>query len=118
MIRKTVCLLTVAIITCVLSACTPDSADTDNSIAAPISGNVTTGDAATAGSAESLEASRCRAAAQSMIDLAGEAANEPSSRPARREARRQLFEEWSARLAAGEDPCQVYSDIGSAATTF
>ena len=32
--------------------------------------------------------------------------------------RRVLVESWKRRLAAGEDPCAVYSDIGKAATTF
>jgi len=39
-------------------------------------------------------------------------------RPEMVEKRRVLVQSWKRRLAAGEDPCAVYSDIGKAATTF
>ena len=60
----------------------------------------------------------CLMGANGMIDVAREAVADTASRPERREARRVLMEDWVARLAAGEDPCAVYGDIGRAATTF
>lgn len=110
--------LKLAIATLLLAACNPDNGGSDNNVAPSVADNTSAPPLAPSAAQESLEASRCRVAAQAMIDIAGEAANEPSSRPERREARRQLFEDWTARLAAGEDPCVVYEDIGRAATTF
>jgi len=70
------------------------------------------------GVADTPEMQTCRMAAQSMIDIARQAVNDQSSRPERREARRLLLEDWVARLSAGEDPCDVYADIGQSSTTF
>lgn len=64
------------------------------------------------------EMQTCRMAAQSMLDLARQAVNDTSSRPERRESRRILMEGWVARLADGENPCDVYADIGQASNTF
>jgi len=64
------------------------------------------------------QAGRCRFAAEGMIKIGKESLSDPRVRPALREKRRKLIEEWSSRLAKGEDPCRVYQDIGKAATTF
>jgi len=60
----------------------------------------------------------CLFTATAMIDVAQQAVNDPSSRPERRESRRLLVEDWVARLAAGDDPCEVNEAIGQGSTTF
>lgn len=92
-----------------LSACQPDS--TPAGIAPE-----TTPD--TIPAAESEEASTCRMMANSMMAVAEQAVNSPSSRPERRAARRALYEDWQARLAAGEDPCSIYESIAESVNTF
>lgn len=64
------------------------------------------------------QAGRCRYGAERMIEIAKQSLSEPRVRPERKEKRRKLAEEWSSRLAKGEDPCRVYHDIHKAATTF
>lgn len=63
------------------------------------------------------EARTCLLAANTVIDLAGEAVSDTNSRPERRESRRVLMEDWVALLEAGEDPCSVYETIGISSTT-
>jgi hypothetical protein len=64
------------------------------------------------------QAGRCRYAAEGMIKFGREALSDPRVRREPNEKRRKLLDEWSARLAKGEDPCRVYLDIQRAATTF
>lgn len=64
------------------------------------------------------EARVCLFSANSMIDIAREAASDTNSRPERRESRRVLMEGWVARLEEGEDPCSVYEAIAANSTTF
>tara|TARA_R110002167_G_scaffold16347_1_gene64120 strand:+ start:183 stop:458 length:276 start_codon:yes stop_codon:yes gene_type:complete len=64
------------------------------------------------------DTSMCKYAAEHMINVAKESLQDKNSRPERTEKRRKLAEEWSSRIASGEDPCQVYEDIQKAATTF
>ncbi|MCG8414243.1 MAG: hypothetical protein MI746_08490 [Pseudomonadales bacterium] len=94
-----------ALLSFAISACSPEA----------VTGTTSTADVS---DSDTPEMQTCRMAAQSMIDLARQAVDEPSSRPERREARRVLMEGWVARLASGENPCDVYADIGQASTTF
>ena len=48
----------------------------------------------------------------------GEQAVAKGGRPEMVEKRRVLVESWKRRLAAGEDPCAVYSDIGQGGDYF
>ena len=68
--------------------------------------------------AESEAAAQCRLAVDGMLEVTLQAINDTRSRPERREARRALYDEWTTRYSAGEDPCLIYADIGRAATTF
>jgi len=60
---------------------------------------------------------QCRQGAEYMIQV-GEQSVAKGGRPELVEKRRAQVESWKRRLAAGEDPCAVYTDIGKAATTF
>ena len=60
---------------------------------------------------------KCRQGADNMIKV-GEQAIANGGRRELVEKRRALVESWKRRLASGEDPCAVYSDIGKASTTF
>ena len=102
---RAIVIVELALLSFAMSACSRDAATSATSSSdVPVS--------------DTPEMQSCRMAAQSMIDVARQAVDEPSSRPERREARRVLMEGWISRLASGEDPCDVYADIGQASTTF
>jgi hypothetical protein len=64
------------------------------------------------------EQGRCRIGVEHMIELGRKGLSEPRSRPELVAKRRKLLDEWSERLARGEEPCRIYMDIQKAATTF
>ncbi len=101
-----------------LTACSPQENSPTAERAGELAASSSRAPATTTQLATDDESAACRYGAESMITVAQQAVNDPSSRPQRREARRLLMEDWVARLAAGEDPCAVYADIGREATTF
>ena len=64
------------------------------------------------------EQGRCRIGVEHMIEFGRKGLSDPRSRPALVAKRRKLLDEWSARLARGEEPCRIYLDVQKAATTF
>jgi hypothetical protein len=64
------------------------------------------------------EQGRCRIGVEHMIEFGRKGLTDPRSRPELVAKRQRLLDEWSARLARGEEPCRIYLDIQNAATTF